>query len=111
MSTEGDFTVCYVTAPNHEVATTLAKTVLESKTAACVNIIPHVESMYWWDGQVQTDKELLLMIKTRSALVSQLTSLVIESHPYDVCEVIAVPITAGNEGYLNWIRESTKEAV
>ena len=109
MSSTAEFTACYVTVPDHATATKLANLLLESKSAACVNIIPHVESMYWWDGKVQTDKELLMMIKTRSNLVEAVTKTVKNSHPYDVCEVIAVPITAGNEPYLNWVRESTKE--
>ena len=82
---------------------------MSEKLAACVNVIPGLTSIYAWEGKVEEDSELLMMIKTRATLVPAMTEKIQGMHPYDVCEVIAVPIVDGNEPYLNWIRESTKE--
>lgn len=108
-STDGTGAVAvYVTVPSREVGHKLAAGLVEAKLAACVNIIPGVESVYWWEGKVNTDSELLLMIKTRQTLVPQLTAWVKGNHPYDECEVISVPITGGSASYLKWLFDSTK---
>mmetsp|Transcript_29747 Transcript_29747/g.95668 ORF Transcript_29747/g.95668 Transcript_29747/m.95668 type:complete len:192 (-) Transcript_29747:811-1386(-) len=101
---------CYVTVPNRETGVKIASGLVEGKLAACVNMIPGVESMYFWEGKVETDSELLLMIKTRRELVPELTSHVVANHPYDLAEVIAVPIEGGNEPYMKWITDSTKSS-
>jgi periplasmic divalent cation tolerance protein len=85
----------------------VAAALIEGKLAACVNMIPGVESMYWWEGKVQTDSELLLMIKSRASLVETLTAQVKAVHPYDTPEVIAVPITGGSDAYIQWLLDST----
>ena len=88
----------------------VAAALIESKLAACVNMIPGVESMYWWEGKVETDSELLLMIKSRASLVNALTAKVKAVHPYDTPEVIAVPITGGSDAYIQWLLDSTVPA-
>lgn len=98
----------FVTVPTKEVAHRIAHNLVESKLAACVNIIPGLESVYVWQGKVATDAELLLKIKTRRALVAQLAAAVKELHPYDECEVTAVDVTGGSDSYLDWVRDSTK---
>ena len=105
---ETEAVAVYVTVPNREVAKELASGLLEGKLCACVNVIPGVESMYWWEGKVETEQELLLMIKTRAALVPELTAHVVQHHPYDTVEVISTPITQGNAPYMQWIMDSTK---
>lgn len=101
----------YVTVPNKDVARQIAFALASEKLAACTNIIPGLESVYEWEGKVQSDNELLLMIKTRSCLVSSLTKRVRELHPYDECEVIAVPVIGGSSSYLQWVKDSvTAEA-
>ncbi|KAL4855287.1 hypothetical protein ACK3TF_004043 [Chlorella vulgaris] len=96
----------FVTVPTKEVAHSIARNLVESKLAACVNIIPGtqlcLESVYVWQGKVATDAELLLKIKTRRALVAQLAAAVKELHPYDECEVTAVDVTGGSDSYLDW---------
>jgi periplasmic divalent cation tolerance protein len=77
------------------------------RLAACVNIIPGITSIYSWKGSVQKDDELLLMIKSRESLVSQIVSDVRQNHPYDVPEVISVPIGGGNEAYMQWVAAET----
>jgi periplasmic divalent cation tolerance protein len=102
--------VVYVTVPNKETGSKLAHSIIENKLAACVNQIPGVESTYWWQGKVETDSEMLLIIKTRSALLNELTAHVNSNHPYDTPEVIALPITGGSDKYLKWIEDSTEKA-
>ncbi|CAN6285415.1 unnamed protein product [Urochloa humidicola] len=87
----------------------LSESIISEKLAACVNIVPGIESVYWWEGKVQSDAEELLIIKTRESLLDALTEHVKANHEYDVPEVIALPITGGNSKYLEWIKNSTKE--
>nr|XP_011464640.1 PREDICTED: protein CutA, chloroplastic isoform X2 [Fragaria vesca subsp. vesca] len=101
--------VVYVTVPNKEVGKKLAESLVREKLAACVNIVPGIQSVYQWEGEVQTDSEELLIIKTRQSLFEALTEHVKSNHPYDVPEVIALPINAGSLNYLEWIKNSTRD--
>ncbi|KAF8718130.1 hypothetical protein HU200_003801 [Digitaria exilis] len=101
--------VVYVTVPNREAGKKLSQSIISEKLAACVNIVPGIESVYWWEGKVQSDAEELLIIKTRESLLDALTEHVKANHEYDVPEVIALPITGGNTKYLEWIKNSTRE--
>ena len=92
----------------HPPGAKIAKSLLEDKLCACVNIIPQVESYYWWEGKIESDSELLMMIKSRADLLASVTDRVKQVHEYDVPEVIGVPILGGNAKYLEWIKESTK---
>ena len=104
-----DAIAVYVTVPDKDAGRKVAEALVSARLAACVNIIPGVESVYWWDGKVNSDPELLLMIKSRAGHLSELTEKVISVHPYDVPEVISVPITGGSEKYLEWINASTSK--
>ena len=97
----------YVTVPSQDVADTLAASIINQKLAACVNIIPGLQSVYFWEGKVAKDQELLLMIKTQSSLVPRLAEHVRKHHPYDEPEAIAVPITGGSSSYIQWIISSS----
>ncbi|XP_030382067.1 protein CutA homolog [Scaptodrosophila lebanonensis] len=99
----GTSSVAFVTTPDKESAKNLARSIIELKLAACVNIVPQIESIYMWEGKVNEDNEYLLMIKTRTERVDDLTKHVRENHPYSVAEVISLPIENGNTPYLNWI--------
>uniref|UniRef100_A0A453D1S9 Protein CutA, chloroplastic n=1 Tax=Aegilops tauschii subsp. strangulata TaxID=200361 RepID=A0A453D1S9_AEGTS len=101
--------VVYVTVPNREAGKKLSASIISEKLAACVNIVPGIESVYWWEGKVQTDAEELLIIKTRESLLNALTEHVKANHEYDVPEVIALPISGGNLKYLEWLKDSTRE--
>lgn len=105
----GTHSVAFVTVPNEEVAKRIAHGLICGKLAACVNIIPKITSIYEWKGEINEDSELLLMIKTRTATVNQLIHFVRTHHPYEVCEVISLPIQNGNEPYLKWISEVVPE--
>ncbi|XP_015686851.1 protein CutA isoform X1 [Protobothrops mucrosquamatus] len=96
----------FVTCPNETVAKDLARALVEQRLAACVNVLPGVTSIYRWKGAVEEDAEVLLMIKTRSSRVSALAEYVRSVHPYEVAEVIALPIQQGNPPYLRWVEET-----
>jgi uncharacterized protein involved in tolerance to divalent cations len=100
--------ICYVTVPDEELANKLASKLVETKLAACVNIIPGIKSTYFWEGKVAQDSELLLMIKTRNSLREDLISFVKENHSYTLPEVICTDIVAGSPAYLKWVMDSTK---
>ena len=102
------FAVVLVTAPDLKVARKLAKACLEARAAACVNIVPRVESHYWWQGKVEHGSELLLVIKTTTARLRALEKCVLANHPYDTPEFVVLPISSGNRRYLQWISESAK---
>lgn len=101
----GTHSVAYVTTPNEEVAKKIAHGLVGNKLAACVNMIPKITSVYEWKGEINEDSEVLLMIKTRTSKIGELTRYVKNNHPYEVCEVISLPIASGNEPYLKWISD------
>ncbi|KAM7516890.1 hypothetical protein LguiA_006473 [Lonicera macranthoides] len=101
--------VVYVTVPNKDAGKKLAESIVKEKLAACVNRVPGIESVYQWQGEIQTDSEELLIIKTRESLLDALTEHVKANHEYDVPEVIALPITGGSLQYLEWIKNSTRD--
>ncbi len=96
--------VLLVTAPDAEVGARLARTLVEEHLAACVNLIPGIRSIYRWEGKVQEDGEVLLVIKTRQDRVAALSRRVHELHPYELPELIAVGVVGGSERYLEWLR-------
>lgn len=102
--------VVLCTVPDRESAGSLAETVVNEHLAACVSIVPEVLSVYRWKGRAETDSELLLIIKTSRAQYQNLEQRLREKHPYELPEIIAVPITAGLAGYLAWIDSSTSGA-
>uniref|UniRef100_A0A803LUW9 Uncharacterized protein n=2 Tax=Chenopodium quinoa TaxID=63459 RepID=A0A803LUW9_CHEQI len=101
--------VVYVTVPNKEAGKKLAASIVKERLAACVNRVPGIESVYEWNGEIQTDSEELLIIKTRESLLDALTEHVKVNHEYEVPEVIAMPITGGNAPYLEWLKNSTRD--
>lgn len=102
----GSHSVAFVTTPNEETARKLARGIISQKLAACVNIIPKVLSVYEWEGKMNEDAELMLMIKTKTDKIDELSKYVRENHPYTVAEVISLPIENGNAPYLDWITKT-----
>lgn len=84
----------------------IANLIIENKLGACVNVVREVSSVYWWKGNIEKDKEALLVVKTSFSKFGDLKDKVKEVHPYTVPEIVALPIVGGNEDYLNWIDES-----
>jgi periplasmic divalent cation tolerance protein len=98
--------VVLVTTPNLQAARALIEIVLHQKLAACVNLVRGLESYYWWKGQLERSTEVLLLIKTRRALLPKLERAVLDHHPYDTPEFVVLNIAAGSESYLRWIDSS-----
>lgn len=100
--------VVYVTCPP-DPAPDLARALVQERLAACVNIVSSVRSFYTWKDAICDDAEVLMVIKTRETLFERLRAKVVELHPYDLPEVIALPIIAGHPEYLRWVEESTDD--
>ena len=102
-----NFILILVTAPNIKLARRLAKGALEQKLAACANIIPAIESHYWWKEKLENEKEVLILFKTIKENITELEQTIYNLHTYDTPEFVAVPIAYGNQKYLNWISDNT----
>ncbi len=100
-----DVRVVLCTCPP-EHATTVARSILEQRLAACVNVVPGVRSLYWWNDTVAEDSESLLVIKTPQSRFADLEARLNEIHPYDVPEVLSLSVDEGANTYLSWVRES-----
>jgi len=105
-----DFVVVFITTPTAEVAKTLAQTLVAERLAACVTMLPQVQSVYWWDGKICDDQEFLCVAKTRATSFAVLRDRVLSIHPYQVPEIIAVPLAAGHAPYLAWLAKETEPA-
>ena len=109
MSVDSGKVVVFVTTSGEEEAEKIASLLLEQRKAACVNVIPRVRSRFWWQGKLDSVQESLLIIKTRAALVPELTEVVKKAHSYTVPEIVALPIVAGNKDYLDWVDQETNQ--
>ncbi len=98
--------VVFVTCPTLAAGQRLARTLVKAKLAACVNVLPHVESVFTWKGKTERARETLLIIKTPARRFEALRRAVVAHHPYEVPEVIALPIVAGHQAYLEWVAAS-----
>jgi periplasmic divalent cation tolerance protein len=106
-----DSIVLFCSCANEEEARRIAEGLVESRLAACVNLLSGIQSIYRWEDQVETAREVLLLIKSNAERWEELRARITELHSYDTPEIIAVPITAGSEKYLNWIgRETSRGA-
>jgi periplasmic divalent cation tolerance protein len=103
---DAEHLVALCTVPNAEEGARIARSLVEERLAACVNIVDGLRSIYVWKGEVSDDREALLVIKTGRATLDALTSRIVALHPYETPEVIALPIAAGHAPYLAWIDES-----
>ena len=103
-----DKIIVLTTCENSQDAQTIAETLVEKRLAACVNILPGLKSVYRWQGKVENAAELLLVIKTRRGLFEQLSAELARIHPYEVPEVIALPLIDGAPAYLGWLEKELK---
>jgi len=103
-----EFIVIYCTVPNKNEGKEIAKALVESNYAACVNIIDKIESIFSWDGEIMEEKEAMLMIKTQREHFENVNRVIQKLHSYNVPEVIALPILEADETYLKWIAHETK---
>lgn len=95
-----------VTAPDLEAARKIAKAALNQKLAACANIIPNLESHYWWQGKLEQSGEVLIVFKSTVKMQIALRDCVLANHPYETPEFITQPIDFGSDAYLAWIRQN-----
>lgn len=102
-----DALVVYITTPNEDLAANIARALVESRLAACVNIIRDIRSIYSWQGKIEDEKEVLMIAKTRQELFNALKAKVLDMHPYSVPEIIAMPIVDGSEEYMKWLEKET----
>lgn len=102
--------VLFCTVPSEEVGVAIARALLDEQLVACVNIVPQVRSLYRWQGKIEDERELLLIMKSERARYAQLETRVRALHPYEVCELIALDVSAGSPPYLAWIKDSLKLA-
>jgi periplasmic divalent cation tolerance protein len=102
--------VIFVTTSTEEEAHSIAELLLGHKKAACVNIVPRIDSSFWWQGKLDSARESLLIIKTRASKLPEIIEMVKSVHSYEVPEIIALPIIGGNEDYLKWIDDEVKES-
>jgi periplasmic divalent cation tolerance protein len=100
--------VVFVTCGSEEEALKIANALVESRLAACANLVAPIRSIYRWEGKIWDEKEWLLIIKTEKHRFEELEKRVKSLHSYSVPEIISLPIVEGSSAYLNWIRENTK---
>ena len=101
MTTHYRIVLC--TCPDDGSAADLARRLVENRLAACVNVLPGLTSVYGWQGQIETDREALLVVKTRADRFDDLAACIRRHHPYELPEIVAVPIEQGSSTYLQWI--------
>ncbi|HEU4431613.1 MAG TPA: divalent-cation tolerance protein CutA [Myxococcota bacterium] len=108
MSAAEEVRVCLVTAPDAEVAQRIARALVDEQLAACVNVVPGVRSIYRWQGEVNDDAELLLIVKTTQKRLAALAERLAVLHPYALPELVALTPSGGSERYLDWVRAEVK---
>ena len=106
MKTTRCYVIVLVTAPDLKIARQLAKSALKARLVACANLLPKIESHYWWQGKLECGAETLVLFKTTRAKLAALEKLILARHPYDTPEFIVLPVTTGNQRYLDWLAAS-----
>jgi periplasmic divalent cation tolerance protein len=108
MKRKGKFAVVLVTVPDLKTGRKLARAVLEARLIACANLIPRIESHYWWQGKIEAEAEVLMVMKTTAGRLAALEKLILARHPYSTPEFVVLPISHGNRRYLDWLQKSVK---
>lgn len=106
MQSAEQFSIALVTAPDLDVARDLGRAALEARLIACANLVPQVESHYWWQGKIERGNEILLILKAPREKLTDLEALVQKLHPYDTPEFLVMPLTSGSARYLTWLADS-----
>ncbi len=109
MPATAKFKVVLVTAPDRKTARRLARAALAARLIACANLIPKIESHYWWQGKIARGQEVLLLLKTTRARQDALEKFILAQHPYDTPEFIVLSVTDGAKGYLDWLVQSCRQ--
>lgn len=98
-----------VTAPDLKTARRLAQAALEARLVACANLVPKIESHYWWQGKLESSAEVLIVFKTETAKLERLEKTIVSNHPYDTPEFIFLKLSGGNRRYLAWLSGSVQQ--
>jgi uncharacterized protein involved in tolerance to divalent cations len=106
MKTAAKFAVVLVTTPDLKVARILARAALAEKLIACANLVPKLESHYWWQGKMEAATEVLMILKAPKSRLKALEKLILTRHPYDTPEFLVLPVSAGSRKYLAWLAAS-----
>ena len=109
MNRRAKYAVVLVTTPDVKTARRLARAALAARLIACANLLPRIESHYWWQGKIENGAEVLLVLKTATARLAALEKLIVAEHPYDTPEFIVLPISRGTKTYLDWVDQSVEE--
>jgi len=99
----------YITAPSEAEALRIAQALVAERLAACATLVPSIRSFYWWRGALEEGTEVVVVAKTRAALVPELVARVKSNHSYQCPDVVALPINGGNPDYLAWVAAETRE--
>ncbi|GAB6075875.1 divalent-cation tolerance protein CutA [Desulfurobacterium crinifex] len=105
---ESEFIQVFTTTDKKEEAEKITKVLIEKRLAVCVQIVGPIESTYWWNGNIETAKEWLILIKSEKRLYKEIERVIKENHSYQVPEILAVPVTAGNPDYLRWLKNELR---
>jgi periplasmic divalent cation tolerance protein len=106
MNKKEEFELVLVTAPDPKTARMLAQAALKARLVACANLVPGIESHYWWRGKIAVGAETLVLFKTTSARLAALEKLILDKHPYDTPEFVVFPFTKGSRRYLDWLKQT-----
>ena len=106
MKSAKDFFVVLVTAPNTKTARGLAKAALQARLIACANLVPKIESHYWWQGKIESGNEVLMIVKTTRKRLLALEKLILAKHPYETAEFLVLPLREGANRYVAWLAQS-----
>jgi len=109
MKSADRFALVLVTAPDLKSARRLAQAALKTRLAACANLIPKIESHYWWQGRLERSAEVLVLFKTSAPRLPALEKCILAHHPYDTPEFLVVALSKGNERYLTWLGQSVRD--
>ena len=110
-SEKSGYVLVFIMAATTEEAWKIANILAKERKAACVNIVPEVHSIFRWHGKMDSADEVLLIVKTREALLDELVGLIKENHSYEIPEVIALPVVGGNIDYLQWLDDETEKKI
>ncbi len=108
MENKNVYRVVLVTAPHEQEAEKLARILVEKRLAACANLVPKIRSFFWWEGKIDEQHEVLLILKTTEPVLRELMEAVQAHHSYQVPEILALPVLEGSEKYLHWLAAETE---
>jgi periplasmic divalent cation tolerance protein len=111
MKSAAQYAVVLVTAPDLKTGRALAQAALQARLAACVNLVPRIESHYWWQGKLERGSEVLLVLKTTQAKLAALEKVILARHPYETPEFLVLPLVQGTSRYLGWLAASVDARV